>query len=138
MLDTWGAPSPETLACFLYGAIESWFSETFTKDVLSGLEHMPETRNDVGFMRFLLEIHETLEVGTVFRLVRCGSERNIDVFTSHPFIEIVFDLSKAKLDMIFNLPNKDLPPSGRKRLSPSEACCPQKTQGGWRPRPLCS
>ena len=85
MLDIWGASSPETLARFLYGVIESWFSETYTKDVPSGLEHMPkETRNDVGFVCFLLEIHETLEVGTVFCLVCCGSERNIDVFNQSP------------------------------------------------------
>ena len=109
MLDIWGASSPETLAFFLYGVIESWFSETYTKDIPSSLEHMPkETRNDVGFVCFLLEIHKTLEVGMVFCLVCCGSERNIDVFTSHPLIEIVFDLSKAKLDMIFNLPKKRL------------------------------
>ena len=81
---------------------ESWFSKTYTNDIPSSLEHMSkETRNDVSLVCFLLEIHETLEVCTVFCLVCHGSERNIDVFTSHPLIEIVFNLSKAKLEMMF-------------------------------------
>ena len=66
-----------------------------------------ETRNDVSLACFLLEIYETLEVGMVFCLVHHGSERNIDVFTSHPLIKIVFNLSKAKLEMMFvQLPKK--------------------------------
>ena len=62
-----------------------------------------ETRNDVSLMCFLLKIHKMLEVGIVFQLVHHGSEGNIDMFTSHPLSEIVFDLSKAKLEMMFIL-----------------------------------
>ena len=86
---------------------ESWFSETYANDIPSSLEHMSkEIRNDVSLACFL-KIHEMLEVCTVFCLVCHGSERNINVFNSHPLIEIVFNLSKAKLEMMFvQLPKK--------------------------------
>jgi len=65
-----------------------------------------ETRNDVSLVRFLLKIHETFEVGTVFRLVCRSSERNVDVFTRHPLIEIIFDLRQGKSDVMFISPKK--------------------------------
>ena len=53
-----------------------------------------ETWNDVGLMCFLLEILDTFEVGTVFLLVGCRSERDIDMFACDPLIKVIFDLKK--------------------------------------------
>jgi hypothetical protein len=51
-----------------------------------------ETWNDVGLVRFLLKILDTFEVGAVFLLVGCSRKRDVDVFSSDPFIEVIFDL----------------------------------------------
>ena len=55
---------------------------------------LEETRNNVGLMCFLLKIGDAFEVGTVFLLVGCRSERDIRMFTSNPFVEIIFDLKE--------------------------------------------
>ena len=65
------------------------------KDTPSSLEHvLEETRNNVGLTCFLLKIGDAFEVGTVFLLVGCRSERDIRMFTSNPFVEIIFDLKE--------------------------------------------
>jgi hypothetical protein len=62
-------------------------------DSPSPLEHMPEeTRDNVRLVCFLLKICDTLEVGTIFGLVSCSSERDVNVFTGDPLVKIVFDL----------------------------------------------
>ena len=51
-----------------------------------------ETRNNIGIASFLLKIHDKLEVHTVFGLVHCSCERDIDMIASDPLIEVIFDL----------------------------------------------
>ena len=61
----------------------------------SSLEHvLEETRNNVRLTCFLLKIGDAFEVGTVFLLVGCRSERDIRMFTSNPFVEIIFNLKE--------------------------------------------
>ena len=60
---------------------------------------MPEeVRDNVCIMCFLFKIHDTLEVGKVFGLVGCHSEMDINVFTSDPFVKVVFDLKEVLRD----------------------------------------
>jgi hypothetical protein len=62
-------------------------------DSPSPVEHMSqETRDNVCLTCFLLKIHDMLEVGTVFGLVSCSSEWDVNVFTRDPLIKVVFDL----------------------------------------------
>ena len=62
-------------------------------DIPSLFEHViEETQNDVGLMCFLLEIHDKLEMSTVFGLIRRSCEGNINVFSSDPLIKVIFDL----------------------------------------------
>jgi hypothetical protein len=86
-------------------------------DLPSPLEHMfEETRDNICLASFLLKIHDTLEVGTVFGLVGRSSEWDIDVFTSDPLIKVIFDLkiiSKRTTKEILN--KKDKPPSSQKQ-----------------------
>lgn len=56
-----------------------------------------ETWNDVGLACFRLKILDTFEVGAVFLLVGCSSERHVDMFTSHPLVEVIFDLKEVKV-----------------------------------------
>ena len=59
----------------------------------SNLQHMPEQmRDDVCLTRFLLEIRDKFEVGMIFCLVGCGSERDVNMITGDPFIQVVFNL----------------------------------------------
>ena len=53
-----------------------------------------EAWDDVRILCFLLKIHDTLEVGTVFGLVGRSGEWDVDVFTSDPLIQVIFDLKK--------------------------------------------
>jgi hypothetical protein len=55
-----------------------------------------EARDDVCLACFLLEIHDTFKVGTVFGFVGCGGERDVDVFTSDPLVKVILDLRKKK------------------------------------------
>ena len=55
---------------------------------------LEETRNNVGLTCFLLKIGDAFEVGTVFLLVGCRSEWDIRMFTSNPFVEVIFDLKE--------------------------------------------
>ena len=65
-------------------------------DSLSTLEHMPEeTRDNVCLACFLLKIHDTLEVGLIFCLIDCSSERYVDVIPSDPLVEVIFNLEKV-------------------------------------------
>ena len=60
---------------------------------LSNLQHMPEqTRDDVCLTCFLLEIRDKLEVGMIFHLVGCSSERDMDMIIGDPFVQVVFNL----------------------------------------------
>ena len=45
-----------------------------------------EAWDDVCIICFLLKFHDTLKVGTVFSLVGCRSEWDIDVFAGDPLI----------------------------------------------------
>jgi hypothetical protein len=60
------------------------------------LEHMSEkTRDDICLTCFLLEIGDKSEVGTVFGLVGCRSERDINMFTGDPLVEVIFNLKEV-------------------------------------------
>jgi hypothetical protein len=62
-------------------------------NIPSNLEHMlEETRNDISVACFLLKIQDKIEVRSVFGLVGCSCERNINVFTGDPLVEVVFNL----------------------------------------------
>ena len=62
-------------------------------DTPSNFEHVSEEmRNDIGVVCFLLKIRDTLVVGLVFSLVCCRSKRDVDVFASDPFVEVIFNL----------------------------------------------
>ena len=64
-------------------------------NTLSNLEHMfEETRDDISLMCFLLKIHDKFEVSAVFDLVGHSSNRNINMFTSDPLIEVIFNLKE--------------------------------------------
>lgn len=64
-------------------------------DLPSHLEHMfEETRHDVRLMRFLLEVRDKFEVGSVFSLVGCSGKGDINVFTSNPLVKVIFNLKK--------------------------------------------
>jgi hypothetical protein len=64
-------------------------------DTPSSLEHMSEqTRDDVCLTGFLLKICDTFEVDTVFGLIGCSGERDVDVFSSDPLVEVIFDLKE--------------------------------------------
>ena len=89
----WDAPSPETFACFLYKVVSTTVIALVKNDIPSNFKHMfKEMRNDIGIMSFLLKIHDKLEVRTVFGLVHCSCERDIDMITSDPLVEVIFDL----------------------------------------------
>ena len=53
-----------------------------------------ETWNDVGFACFLLKIRDTFEVGTVFLLVGCRSERDVGMFASDPLVKVILNLKE--------------------------------------------
>jgi len=53
-----------------------------------------DTWNDVGLACFLLKIRDTVEVGTVFLLVGCRSERDVDMFASDPLIKVILNLKE--------------------------------------------
>lgn len=62
-------------------------------DIPSLFEHVfEETWNDVGLACFLLEIHDKLEMRTVFGLIRRSCEGNINVFSGDPLVKVIFDL----------------------------------------------
>jgi hypothetical protein len=64
-------------------------------NIPSNLEHMSEkTRNDIGIACFLLKIHDKFEVRTVFGFVGCSCERDINMFTGDPLVEVIFDLKE--------------------------------------------
>jgi hypothetical protein len=68
-------------------------------DPPSSLEHMfEETRDDGCLTGFLLEIHDTFEVGMIFGFVGWSSERDIDVFASDPLVEVIFDLKEELIN----------------------------------------
>ena len=50
-----------------------------------------ETWN-IGIASFLLKICDKLEVRTVFGLVCCSCERDIDMITSDPLVKVIFNL----------------------------------------------
>ena len=54
-----------------------------------------ETRDDVCVGCFLLKIHDTFEVGTVFGLVGCSGERDVNMFTGDPLVKVIFDLKEV-------------------------------------------
>jgi hypothetical protein len=59
----------------------------------SHLEHMPEqTRDDIGLLCFLFKIRDEPEVRKVFGLVGRSCERDINVFTRDPLVEVIFNL----------------------------------------------
>ena len=51
-----------------------------------------KTRDDICLMCFLLKFSNMFEVGTIFCLVGCSHERDINMFTSDPLFEVIFDL----------------------------------------------
>lgn len=51
-----------------------------------------ETRNNVGVVCFLLEIQDKLKVRAVFGFVGCSCERDVDMITCDPLVEVIFDL----------------------------------------------
>ena len=62
-------------------------------DIPSNFEHIfEETGNDIGVACFLLEICNKFEVRIVFSLVGCRCERDVNVFTHHPLVEVISDL----------------------------------------------
>jgi hypothetical protein len=63
----------------------------------SSLEHVSEETRDVCLTCFLLKIRNTFEVGTVFLLVGCSREKDINVFARDPLIKVIFDLKKGLL-----------------------------------------
>jgi hypothetical protein len=98
MFEALWAPSPETFACFLNREISMATALVKYGHAPSSLEHMSEeTWNDIGLACFLLKIDNPFEVGTVFLLVSCSRERDINLFPSDPFIEVVFDLKEVRL-----------------------------------------
>ena len=93
IFEGWDAPSLETFACFLYKVASTTVIASVKNDIPSDFKHMfKETRNDIGIVSFLLKIHDKLEVCTVFGLVRCSCERDINMITSDPLIEVIFNL----------------------------------------------
>ena len=42
-------------------------------------------------------------MGTVFRLVGCSGERNVDVFAGNPLVKVIFNLRPRKLDVNYYL-----------------------------------
>ena len=65
-------------------------------DLPSSLKHMSEeTRNNVSLTCFCLKICDTFEVGSVFGLVGCSSERDINMFAGDPLVKVVFDLKEV-------------------------------------------
>ena len=54
-----------------------------------------EMRDDVSLMHFLLKICDKFEVSVVFDLVGHSSKRNINMFTSDPLIEVIFNLKET-------------------------------------------
>jgi hypothetical protein len=71
---------------------------TLAIDLPSHLEHMfEETRYDVCLVRFLLEIRNKFEVGSVFSLVDCSGKGNINVFTGNPLVKVIFNLTIIKI-----------------------------------------
>ena len=67
-------------------------------DIPSDFKHMfKETRNNISITSFLLKICDKLDVRTIFGLVCCSCERAINMITSDPLIEGIFDL-KVVLD----------------------------------------
>ena len=62
-------------------------------DIPSDFKHMfKETRNNIGITSFLLKICDKLDVRTIFGLVCCSCERAINMITSDPLVEGIFDL----------------------------------------------
>ena len=99
MFEAWAAPSSETLACFLNREINimsALVKYRLNIDSPSTLEHMPEeSRDNICLTCFLLKICDTFEVGTVFGLIGRSGERDVDVFTCDPLVEIIFDLKEV-------------------------------------------
>jgi hypothetical protein len=54
-----------------------------------------EMWNDVGLVHFLLKILDTFEVGAIFLLVGCSRKRDVDMFSSDPFIKVIFNLKEV-------------------------------------------
>jgi len=52
----------------------------------------PELRHDVGFLGLLIEVLQALEVCEVLLFICILRDRDSNVFTSNPLIEVVFDL----------------------------------------------
>ena len=75
----------------------------------SNLEHVFEqTRNDISIASFYLKIRNEFEVRAVFGFVCCTGERNVDMFTSDPLVEVIFNLKAVlgycnKLSVILSL-----------------------------------
>ena len=62
-------------------------------NIPSNPEHVSEqTRNDISITCFHLKIHDEFEVRAIFGFVRCSRERNINIFTSDPLVEVIFNL----------------------------------------------
>ena len=56
-------------------------------------EHASEQMwNDISIACFHLKICDEFEVRTVFGFVCCSRERNINMFTGDPLVEVIFNL----------------------------------------------
>ena len=51
-----------------------------------------ETRNNIGIPCFLFKIHDETEMCMVLGLVGCSCERDVDMFTGDPLVEVIFNL----------------------------------------------